>query len=190
MRATIIVALLLPAAAARADHTLSQGIRGTAQHIAPEGDENDAHGVSLGGGGVQVRWRMVPALSLEVSFEGLHGELANGNYVRDSGVVTLSALWHIFPHSDLDLYALLGVGGTSDDIRIVGAQSAMIEQKFEETHVHLGIGLERLWTHWGAGVELRAVGLARKDQDVARDQDAVPPGSSGIQGSMTLGYYF
>jgi hypothetical protein len=188
MRLAALPIVLLFAQPARAEHTFGLGLRGTAQRVAPEHDEDRA--MSLGGAGLQARWRFLPWLGVELAFEALHGEAAGGAFVRDSSMLTISAMWHVFPRSDWDFYVVFGVGGTGDKVTLVGAQTVKIEQKFEESHVSLGVGLEHLWPHWGVGVELRGVGLQRKDKDEALAQDAVPPKSSGAQGTVVVGYYF
>ncbi len=185
----VVASLLSTAGSARADHAWTVGLRATAQHLAPDaGDEADT--MELRGGGLQARWRFLPSWGLEVSLEALRGELAGGDFRRDSGALTVTAMWHPFGLVAWDFYVLAGIGGTGDTVTLRGAGDREIEQSFEQTHVHLGIGLEHLWRHWGLGIEVRAVGLARQDQDEARAGDAVPPSSAGAQWSLTLGYYF
>jgi hypothetical protein len=116
--------------------------------------------------------------------------VAGGAFQRDSAALTVSIMWHPLGPSEWDLYFLGGLGGTGDTVTFSGAGGEELTQEFKQTHVHLGVGLEHLWRHFGLGVELRAVGMARQDEDEARAGDAVPPDSAGLMGSITAQYYF
>lgn len=169
------------------------GLRSTSLGVAPE--DNPDQGLTLGGGGWQVRYRMSPRWSLELTLENVSARADTGAYERISSPVTLSGLWHLTPHRRLDWYLIFGVGGTADEVTYRRVDGSMASETFAETHVHLGVGVERQWRRVGLGAELRAVGLAREDEDGAGATYAgrngpIPVESSGTQFNLTFTYYF
>jgi hypothetical protein len=172
------------AAEARADWAV--GLRTTAQHLAA--DDDRGHEIELAGGGVQVRWRFLPAWSAELSLEGLRGEIGD-DFQREGSLAMVAFAWHVTPRSPWDLYVIAGIGGAHSEVTLTGRDGAEIVQEFDEAHVSLGLGLERRFGPVGIGVELRVVGQGRDDEE-ASVRDAVPPSSVGGQGSVTASWYF
>lgn len=188
MRAVAILSgLLVLGLAADARAEWGVGLRTTAQHLASDDDLGNE--IGLAGGGLQVRWRFARSFGLELTLEGLRGE-SGSDFVRKGSLVTIGFAWHVIPDSPWDFYVLAGVGGAHSEVTLTSRSGAELVQEFDEAHVSLGIGLERRFGSFGVGVELRAVGQARSDEEDASPYDAVPPGSAGGQGSVTVSYYF
>jgi|RhiMethySRZTD1v2_1073278.scaffolds.fasta_scaffold298062_2 hypothetical protein len=186
--AAALVASLGLAGAARADHTWGVGLHGTTQHITPA-DGDVGYEVQLAGGGLQARWRMIPRFGIELAFEGLGGAKGEA-FKREAGAVGLTGMLHLTIGGPWDLYLLIGVGTRSDTVTLQNVDGEETVQEFKQTFVSAGIGLEYLWTHFGVGAEVRAVGYARDDGDEARTYDAVPAEAAGAQGTLTATYYF
>jgi hypothetical protein len=165
------------------------GLRSTGQVIAADGDDDNPLG--LQGGGLQLRYRFGARFSWEVSLETIEtqhdDDAGDAVFTRSSHPVTLSVLWHITrPERAWDLYLLFGFGGSDSEVRYLNAQRQLVSETVEETHVHVGIGAERVWRRIGVGAEWRLVGASRKDGV----DGAVPASSSGSQLSLTATYYF
>lgn len=183
----LVMACLGAGATAHAEGRFGVGLRTTSQHVA--GSEDDGNDIHMVGGGLMARWRFAHAWSVELSLEALSGEIGGG-YQRKSGLVSVAALWHLTPDRPWDLYFLLGLGGVHDQVVYTAASRDEVAEEHGQTMATLGAGLEYRWTHLAVGVELRAVGMTREDEEDARPEDAVPPRSRGGQGSLTASYYF
>jgi hypothetical protein len=169
------------------------GLRATSQSIAAESNADNR--LDLAGGGLHVRWRITRNWGLELSAEHIKAEKGDGAFVRESQPVTLSASYHFSRGILWDWYLLAGVGGTESEVTYRKSDGAMATETFAETHVHLGIGLERSFGPLAIGAELRAIGLARdNDQgDAPRYGELdgpVPVESSGAQLNLAVTYYF
>jgi Outer membrane protein beta-barrel domain len=190
MRFMVIVAFalafLLPHVAS-AQNTFGVGLRASAMSMAADGDHENAE--AMQGGGLQVRWRFARRWGLELTAEGLTHRVGEV-YERKAVPATLSVRFHIFPSSAWDLYGILGVGATHEEVLIHKSDGTEIEQTFEESHAHLGIGLERVFGPFGIAAELRAVAAAREDREAAQPYDAVPGESSGGMMNIAVTYYF
>src|SRR5262249_49922334 len=181
--------VLLLSTPALADVTFGLGLRADAESLrATSGDAEDQQD-GLVGGGLHFRVRFGERWGLELSAEALHGERAAGAFQHDAYPVTLSGVYH-FVTGTWDGYVLLGIGGTEDDVKLIDANAMTVEQKFHETHVTLGIGVERMFGHFGLGAELRAIALQRKDHDTALPGDAIPATSAGAMFNVAATYYF
>jgi len=185
--AAILSGLLVLASAAEARAEWAVGLRTTAQHLTS--DDDRGNDIGLAGGGLTVRWRFLRGWSAEITLEGLRGEIGS-DFVREGSLATLTFAWHVMPDAPWDLYLLAGIGGAHSEVTLTSRTGAELVQEFDESHVSLGIGLERRFGPIGVGVELRAVGQARNDEEDASPYDAVPPGSVGGQGSVTASWYF
>lgn len=174
------------------------GLRTTAQKIKPENyqGEQGENGLKLGGAGITFRYRIAKKWTLELTSEKVDSEqLEATRYQRTSKPVTFTALWHMTPQRRWDWYLLLGVGGTEDEVTYRKVDGTTATEKFSEAHVHFGVGVERMWGKFGVGAELRAIGLARNDEegDGVRYQGIdgpIPAESSGTQFNLTATYYF
>lgn len=164
------------------------GLRTTSLAVADEADPKNKFG--LGGGGLHVRFRLTQRWGLELTSETVTGQTKDGNFTRTANPVTLAAAYHLTPNRPWDFYLLLGLGSTAETVQI-----RENEQVFEESHVHLGVGLEHRFGSFGVGVELRAVGLSmqREEGDAKRYRDQVkgpiPTESSGSQLNVVATYY-
>lgn len=175
-------------------HRWGVGLRSTALAIAP--DDDPGRTMTLGGGGWQVRWRLSARWSLELVGEHVQKISSDGAFERHSRPITLSGLWHLTPYRRWDWYLIFGVGGTDDEVRYRRADQASATERFSETHVHMGLGVERFWGRFGVGAELSVVGLVRDDDRgdgpryAGRPYGPIPMESSGSQFSLTATYYF
>jgi hypothetical protein len=169
------------------------GLRTTAQNIAPESNVDNK--LNLQGAGLHVRYRMNRRWGFELSTEHVRAELGGGAFVRESNPVTLSASFHFGRSFKWDYYVLAGIGGTETEITRTTPQGGEINEAFKESHVHLGIGIERQWRHLAVGAELRAIGLERNQEEgdaprYGESDGPVPKSSSGSQLNFTVSYYF
>jgi hypothetical protein len=176
------------------------GLRATSLTLAPEGNP-DAE-TQYGGGGLQVRYRLAPRWQLELAFDHVTEQLENGEMgTRQLQSATLAAQYHFRPYHRWDWYAMVGLGGTAN-----GDPEISDEEREASSvgHVALGVGLERRWTHLAIGAELRAVGIApREEGDEPLTTEPVRPtgmtvptqeikgeGQSGGQLTIAATYYF
>ena len=185
MKAFVLCALLLPAIAQADEWGL--GLRATGERLDPH-DDDVAHGVGMGGGGLFLRWRISELFGLELAFDGFGGKL--GGFERKTSSLGLTAQFHLTPGSRWDLYLLAGLAAIHDEVNFRDVDGNTMEQEFKETELRVGAGLEHRWRHFGLGAELAAVALARNDGDDALIGDAVPKESGGGQLSVLFTYYF
>lgn len=192
-----VIALSLIAATgglAEARGKFGVGLRTSAQSIASENDVDNP--TEMAGGGIHVRYRASKRWGFELSSEHVSHERAGGSYTRESQPVTLTASWHFGRQIFWDWYLLGGIGGTESEVTYRKIDNSMSTEVFTETHVHLGIGLERSFGCFAIGAELRVVGLERDPEagDAYRyeaEQDGpVPASSSGTQFNLAATYYF
>jgi hypothetical protein len=186
-----IATLVAGAAVAEARGKLGVGLRATSQTVAPEGNEENH--LELGGGGLHVRYRFTRLLGIELTAEHLKAEKGGGDFVRESSPVTLAATIH-FGGLLWDWYGIVGVGATESEVTFRRGD-AMATETFVESHVHLGIGLERTFGPLAIGAELRAIGLSRNPEegDAPKYGDLDGPvakESQGAQFNLALTYYF
>jgi len=163
-----------------------------------QGDDPDTE-MAYAGGGLQLRYRLNARWELELSAEHVVEQSPDGDGPveggQELGSGTLAALFHMRPHSRWDWYLLAGIGGTQD-----GREELSEEQRkaSAQGHVHLGIGLERRFRRFGIAAELRAVGMApreeQSDAPVAAGAMTTPeqeqPETSGGQLNIAATYYF
>jgi hypothetical protein len=176
------------------------GLRVTSLTLAPESNP-DAE-TEYGGGGLQLRYRLAPRWQLELAVDHVNEKLEDGTMgTRQLDSVTLAAQYHFRPYHRWDWYAMVGIGGTAN-----GDPDISDEEREASSvgHFALGVGLERRWTHLAIGAELRAVGLAPREdaQDAPQTepvrptgmtvptQEIVSEGASGGQLSIAATYYF
>ena len=163
------------------------GVRTASMTVASSTNPNQK--VALVGVGVQARYRFSPTWSLELALESLNNDNADNFNVfqrrTSSGVIAVR--YHFSPASEWDLYALLGFGGTEDEVTLVDTNGTAQTQKFAESQVRFGGGIEyRL----GA-----ALGLGGDDQAgdgplyMGIDNGPVPAKSSGGEVNLTLTLY-
>jgi hypothetical protein len=170
------------------------GLRATSLGLRTGDDPNsEMHYV---GGGLQLRYRLNARWELELSAEHVT-EQRDGQGVVEGGAElasgTLAALFHMRPYARWDWYLLAGAGGTQD-----GRKDLTDEQRkaSAQGHVHLGVGVERRFHHLGIAAELRAVGMAKKDDPAgAKMTDTTgtttsDPQQSGGQFNLAATYYF
>lgn len=186
MRKALLAAMFLFPGVSRADVLWGLGLRTSAQAIRSF-DTGD--GTALAGGGLQLRFRFGATWGLEIAVEELRGNAADGAYRRESCPMTVTGSYH-FDLGAVDFYLLAGIGGTKDEVSYVDAKGMTIEEDVRETHVHLGVGVERLFGPIGLAAELRGVAMWRKDADTTMPYAAVPAKAGGAELNLIGTYYF
>jgi opacity protein-like surface antigen len=157
--------------------------------------DNEDNEISLAGAGIHVRYLLASHWRAELTLEGVENDNEDElGYTRSSGMATLGMHYIFNPYDAWNVYGLAGIGRTSTEIIYQGNASETVE-KFEESHFHLGIGLERRFENLSLGAELRAVGLTRDDEAgdgefYAGVDGPVPVESEGGQFNVQLTYNF
>jgi hypothetical protein len=155
-------------------HRLGVGLHGMGLAIANREDP-DADPTQLGGGGLQVRYRLTRRWELELGIGALqqHDEETGEPIGSVFHTATLGALFHMRPGHHWDWY-------------LVGALGAMHEGEHDDDHdtrdarpmAQLGIGVQYRWTHLAIGADFRAVGIGPLEKDAAE------PGAPTTQGKI------
>lgn len=155
---------------------------------------NEDQTIEMEGGGIHLRYRLGPSVSLELGIDGFEGEVAD--FRRQSASGTLSLFYHLTPYSKWNWYLLGGLGSTHDAIYYGGrTDDAEPDEEFVEHHLHLGLGLERRWNQLGIGAELRGVALGRDDNELDGQRyngldGPVPYESTAGQFKLHATFYF
>jgi hypothetical protein len=196
--ATLLMSTLL-GATARADWDDGErygrfgiGLRTTAQTVAPKDDASNA--LHMGGGGITLRYRLSRIWALELTSESMKSPAMDGGttaaYSRSAKSSVFAIQWHFFDRGHWDWYALFGIGGTNADVSYAKIDGTTGTWSAKQTTAHLGIGVEYRCHHFGIGAELRAVGLAQKDDGSNTQPGLIPTNESGSQFNLTATYYF
>ncbi len=191
--AVAAVALCGTQGVAEARGKFGVGLRATSQTIAS--DANMEQSVSLSGGGLHLRYRIGGRVGLEVSTEHVSSATAGGAFTRDANPITLTATLSFSKGLLWDWYFLGGIGATETEVSFRRADGTTSKEVFHESHVHLGLGLERSFGPLALGAELRLVGLTRDNESGSApqygEQDGpVAASSTGSQLNLALTYYF
>jgi len=181
-------------------HRFGVGLHVASLAIADRNDPN-ADPTQLGGGGLQLRYRLTPRWELELGMSALREQTPDGMPTGpELQVGTLGALFHMRPGRRWDWYLVGAIGGIHEGTRNDGTDHQA------RALAELGIGLERRWSHLSVGVELRGVGIAPQQQDqaqpgvtlgaAAKTSSPTPApstdsrGDAGAQFSVAATYYF
>lgn len=167
--------------------------------VHPEHDDSEEAHTALGGGGVQVRYRLAPRWELELDLSGYEEnrrENDGDGLRRTMGVVMLGAMFHINPHSDWKWSVLAGVGGAHDTLEAenkAGERRRVAE--FSNGVFRLGIGLEKRWERFGLAAQIYGIGMERDDDELDgpdyMDQDTpIARKQSGGLFQIVGNYYF
>jgi hypothetical protein len=141
-------------------------------------EDPDADPTQLGGGGLQVRYRITPRWELELGLSTFreHDE-EHMPIGPEMHAATLGALFHMRPGKRWDWYLVGALGGLHEGDRRDGDD----DDARGRAMAQLGIGIEHRWRRLGVGLEVRAVGIAPEEQD-----DVVRPArTSGTGGATT-----
>jgi len=169
------------------------GVRSTALDL--ESSKHPEQAISMSGGGLHVRYRATRRFEIELGSERTSGARTAGRLARDSQSGTLGTLIRFRPDRAWDWYLIAGVGRTHSDVEFAKVDGSTGAQSFASTHVHFGLGLERRFGSLAFGIETRAVGLARHQDELdaptygGRD-GPLPTEESGAQLGFTASYYF
>jgi hypothetical protein len=127
------------------------------------GDRN----VSLGGGGVELRFRTAGRFGLEASVDFLHGDFdVGGPVTRDSYPIQISALFYVLPNRDanhFNLYLLAGLGAVPSTIGYYDYYGQRVRERFTEYEGHIGAGLELRFRWFALRTDVRGLALWRDD---------------------------
>ncbi len=167
--------------------------------VHPEDDDREEAHTELGGGGVQVRYRLAPRWELELDLSG-YGENRRENdgdgLRRSVGMVVLGAMFHINPHSDWKWSVLAGIGGAHD---VLEAENKAGERRrvaeFSNGLFRLGIGLEKRWERFGLAAQLYGLAMERNEDeldgpDYAGEDAPIARKQSGGLFQIVGNYYF
>jgi len=182
-----------PAAAAPEVQRWGIGLRTANLEVTSTSDEDNK--VELKGAGLHLRYLLAPAWRAELTLEGVSSDDDSLGFTRSSDVVTLGLHYIFNPYASWNWYALAGFGHTSTEITYDTANGAERVEEFGESHVAIGIGLERRFERIGLGAELRALALSRDDGEgdgelYAGVDGPVPYESSAGQLNLHFTYYF
>jgi opacity protein-like surface antigen len=151
------------------------GLRLSSISLSPKSDP-DSH-ADFAGGGLQLRYRINARWEIEGAIDGGREQLDDGSEGSTQlSIVTASAIFHLRPHHNWDVYALAGIGGAAAHAEGMDPDAAPQFGAFV-----LGAGVERRFRRFGIAAELRVIGLqpSEDDSDVATDL-ALPEGSAGM----------
>ena len=167
--------------------------------VHPKDDDREEAVTEMGGGGVQLRYRLAPRWELELDLSGYgeerHHDDGDG-LRRRMGVVMLGAMFHINPHSDWKWSVLAGLGGAHD---VLETENAAGDRKrvaeFSNGVFRLGVGLEHRWERFGLSAQLYGLAMKRDDDELDGpdyvDQDApLAREQSGGMLQISGNYYF
>ena len=155
---------------------------------------------TLGGGGIEVRFRSRGRVGLEASLESLHGDFEQGGAIRrDTVPLQLSLLVYIFPNADsrhFNLYFLGGAGVSSTRMQLIDPKGDEVQQDFREWDLHMGVGTELRFKWLALRADVRGLKLWRDDRDNDGrwygdvDGAPVPQTSVGVQGTVGAAIWF
>lgn len=167
--------------------------------VHPKDDDSEEAHTGMGGGGVQLRYRLHRRWDLELDLSGYGEDRRDDDgdgLERKIGMVMLGAMFHINPDSDWKWSVLAGVGGAHDTLE---AENRLGERKvvaeFSNGVFRLGVGLEKRWERFGLAAQLYGIGMKRDDGELDGpaylDQDTpIAREQSGGLFQIVGNYYF
>lgn len=171
---------------------LGVGLHASSTSLSDPNDDG-ADPVELGGGGLQVRYRLAPKWELELSLGGASAETAEAD--REMGVASLGVLYHFNPASKWVWSVLGGIGAAGETVTIKSNGEPATERELENGMLYLGGGLERRFGRFSIAAELRLVGISRDEEaadgpEFAGKDSPVPREMSGGQLRLMGTFYF
>ena len=160
------------------------------------GKDRHANDAGMGGAGIGVRYRPVPAAALEADLDFLGGRDYNG-FRREETAFTLNCLVFVNPHSRAQVYFLGGFGWAgahaTDDSGVTAFER---QYNYSYFGIQGGVGLEfRAAKHFALNLDLRGFVRGRTDENAYyqpeyRDGNRTSNTSGGalVTGGMT--FYF
>jgi hypothetical protein len=167
--------------------------------VHPEGDDREEAHTGLGGGGVQLRYRLAPRWELDLDVSGYAEDRRDDDgdgLRRTMGMVVLGAMFHINPRSDWKWSVLAGIGGAHDTLEVetkAGERQRVAE--FSNGLFRLGVGLEKRWERFGLAAQIYGLAMERDDDELDgpayMDQDTpIARKQSGALFQIAGNYYF
>jgi len=174
-------------------------IGGRASYLALNSQLGDRN-VTLGGGGVELRFRNSGRFGLEASVDFLHGDFdVGGPLTRDSYPIQLSALFYVMPNRDanhFNLYLLAGLGAVPSRIGLVDYYGQTVHERYTEYEGHLGVGLELRFHFFALRADVRGLALWRDNGSGAGAYFAgvagapVPAREDGVLATAGAAFWF
>ncbi len=156
--------------------------------IALDGEKlslDDFENPVMGGVGVHFRTKLTRRWGLELSFDYLRRDGDQSRYVQETMPLMLSGMFHVFPDSPIDLYALAGVGVHFTNLSYA---EGLFEHHALEFAGQLGAGVQvRFGDHFAIYADVRFVtvykNLGSVDR-VANDCLSSRAGATGFCGGL------
>lgn len=146
------------------------GLLGSDDYMSPDADMN-----GLGGA---LRFRPIPRVAIEGSFDLLWGTDYNG-FQRFEQALMLNGLFFANPRSALQLYGILGFGGSHailDSGTTADGQPVLRDERYSYLGGQVGIGVEaRVTRHFALGADLLGFLRWRRDRNAADNPEFVDP---------------
>lgn len=143
---------------------------GNDDYMSPDADMN--------GLGAALRFRPIPHLAIEGALDVLWGTDYNG-FQRFEQALMLSGLFYVNPRSAVQLYGILGFGGSSaflDSGVTADGQPVLADETYSYLGGHVGVGVEgRVTRHFALGADLIGFLRWRKDPHAADNPEFVDP---------------
>jgi hypothetical protein len=178
--APVVVPVAAPAPEVDLSRRLGVGLHVASLAIANH-DDPDAEPTQLGGGGLQVRYKLTPRWELELGLSALRQHDDDG---MPTGPIlhsaTLGALFHMRPGKRWDWYLVGAVGGLHE-----GEHDDANAEHQGRAMAQLGIGVDHRWGRLGVGLELRAVGIAPEEDDGRASATDAAARTAGTGGTTT-----
>lgn len=163
------------------------------------GRRSGVSGGGMGGLGLGLRYKFMPAAALEANVDFYGGRDYNG-FARTESALTFNGIAFLNPKSRTQFYIIAGIGwaaaSVTDDITVY--QDGLSERKYKYGYFggQMGLGIEfRLGRHVAANVDARGFIRGRVDNGTARPEFVSSDGratntSGGVLLNAGLTFYF
>lgn len=146
------------------------GLMGNDERMSPDADMN-----GLGGA---LRFRPIPYIAIEGSFDLLWGTDYNG-FQRLEQALMVSGLFFANPRSAVQLYGIIGFGGGSaylDSGTTATGEPVLSDETYSYAGGQVGVGVEgRVTRHFALGADLIGFVRWRRDRHAAENPEFVDP---------------
>ena len=155
----------------------SVGLNVGSLDVAPHAQPDNKTEFSVGA--IAVRYRPWRHLELELTFGGGREQLTDGTEGdREVNMSVLSLRYRFNPQRSWNWWLGAGMGSF-----VVASQASSDDDKkaLTQSTLQFAIGLEKKWNHFALNIELRAVGVAPNDNQMAVSPDVkVEPGGPNM----------
>jgi opacity protein-like surface antigen len=137
----------------------------------------------MGGIGVHFRSKLSRRWGLELSFDYLRRDDDASLYVQETMPLMLSAMFHVFPDSPIDLYALAGAGVHFTNLSYL---DGLFEHHALEIAGQLGAGVQvRFGDHFAIYADVRFISVYKNLDTTNQVADACLTSRAGATGYCT-----